>query len=82
MITNFTNTSTADIILDVEYAITDLLLRSLFSKCKSYYELGLSKKRELGVDQVIGISSKPNDIMTGGRSLSSFISIYVAISLA
>jgi len=76
MVTNVTtafdqNTTTGDIVLDVEYAITDLLLKNLFSQCASYYgqKRWLAMQRSLASGQVIGISAQPNDIQTGGRSL-------------
>ena len=59
-----------DIVRSVEYAITDALLKSLFSDCASYYKKNkkrlLSIKRELAVGQVTGISAQPDDILTGG----------------
>jgi hypothetical protein len=78
MVTNVTtasdqNTTTGDIVLDVEYAITDLLLKNLFSQCASYNDQTrkrwLAMQRSLASGQVIGISAQPNDIQTGGRSL-------------
>jgi hypothetical protein len=69
------NTTTADVVQDVEYAITDLLLKSLFAQCAAYF--GGTKKRQLSVQrrlasgQVIGISAQPDDIITGGELYSN-----------
>ena len=57
------------VVLDVEYAITDMLLRSLFSECAEYYQKiqgNRNKRRQLTAGQVIGISSIPNDFETDG----------------
>ena len=60
----------SQVVLDVEYAITDMLLKSLFSECAAYYEKlrgNKSSHRQLITSgQVIGISSLPNDIITDG----------------
>jgi hypothetical protein len=75
MVTNSTAVSdqgqtTADIVRSVEYAITDLLLKSLFNDCASYYEKNkkrwLAMQRKLISGQVDGISAQPDDILTGG----------------
>jgi len=75
MVTNTTaisyqNKTITDIVRVVEYAITDALLRNLFSDCASYYEK--TKKRNLDIREltsgvVNGISAQPNDIITGGK---------------
>jgi hypothetical protein len=60
----------SDVVLDVEYAITDMLLKNLFSECAAYYHNAQGIKRwvrHLVVGQVIGISSQPNDIVTDGK---------------
>ena len=76
MVTNATamshqNVTTADVVLDVEYALTDILLKSLFSECASYYEQNKKRwlsamDRKLVNGQVDGISAQPNDILTSG----------------
>jgi hypothetical protein len=56
----------SDVVLDVEYAITDMLLKNLFTECVAYYQkMGLNKRlRNLMAGQVIGISSQSNDMVT------------------
>jgi hypothetical protein len=75
MVTNITavlnqNKTTTDIVRSVEYAITDLLLKSLFNDCASYFEKNkkrwLAMQRQLTPGQVDGISAQPDDILTGG----------------
>jgi hypothetical protein len=60
----------SDTVLDVEYAIIDFLLKSLFSECAAYYQKVQGNKRrlrrQLTSGQVIGISAQPNDIVTDG----------------
>ena len=60
----------SDVVLDVEYAIVDMLVKNLFTECVDYYRKtqGVKKKRrQLIAGQIIGISSKPNDIVTDGK---------------
>jgi len=74
--------SLSDVVLDVEYAITDMLLKSLFIECAAYYQKsqGIKKRlRQLMAGQVIGISSQPNDIITDGTYKRFFVSYMVYI---
>jgi hypothetical protein len=61
----------SDVVLDVEYAITDFLLKSLFEECAAYYAVtqgGTTRQLQQSTSgQVIGISSQPNDIITDGK---------------
>jgi hypothetical protein len=59
----------SDVVLDVEYAITDMLLKNLFTECVAYYQkMAINKRlRNLKAGQVIGISSQSNDIATDGK---------------
>ena len=71
----------AQVVLDVEYAITDMLLKSLFSECAAYYQKLRGNKnhqRQLISGQLIGISSLPNDIITDGtcRKDGCFFSLF------
>jgi hypothetical protein len=75
MATNITalsneNKTVPDIGRLVEYAITDVLLKSLFFNCGSFFKNRrkrlLSIQRELSLGQVIGISAQPDDILSGG----------------
>jgi len=73
----------SDLVLDVEYAITDMLLKTLFTECTAYYQKsqGMKKKlRQLIAGQVIGISSQPNDIITEGK-YKRFFSFYTFSSV-
>jgi hypothetical protein len=60
--------SLSDVVLDVEYAITDFLLKSLFAECAAYYEAtrGRLLRQLATTDQVIGISAQPDDVVTDG----------------
>lgn len=60
----------SDVVLDVEYAITDFLLKSIFSECAAYYHKvqGIKTRfRHLASRRIIGISSQPDDIVTDGK---------------
>jgi hypothetical protein len=60
------NSSTMDVVNDIEIAIINLLVKRLFSKCSP----GLQQARNLRTvlsDSVLGISTSPQDLISEGK---------------
>ena len=81
---NMTGSSISSVMNKVELAITDALLRDLFSNCASNAANGSRRALDSSNSQVIGISSRHSDIISLDNcdvsNLSSDSQCYVVIS--